>query len=168
MTIAQLATETGFSSGYISSVERGHVNPSLSALLKLTSVLEIDPGFIFEGYANANHTVKVVKKDERLTVVYPGSGFLYELLTRDLTNRKVQFLRVLMPVGTDSGPEALVHEGEEYGLILRGKLELTLAKEVYLLEEGDSTSFQSRIPHRLRNAGDGEVEAVWAFCPPRL
>jgi len=168
ITIAQLAGETGFSSGYISSVERGLVNPSLSALLKITSALEIDPGFLFEGYNPSNHQDPIVRKDERLTLVYPGSNIHYELLTRGLRTRKVEFLRVTIPVGKGSGPRPLVHDGEEYGLVLKGRMELQLGDEVHLLEEGDSIAFPSTIPHGVTNVGDIDVEAIWAMTPPNL
>jgi transcriptional regulator with XRE-family HTH domain len=99
LTIAQLAQKTGFSISYISSVEREHVNPSLSALIKITSILEVDPGFLFDGYSNRNHINQAVKANDRLRLVYPNSGFNYELLSRNPTTRKVEFLRLSIPVG---------------------------------------------------------------------
>jgi mannose-6-phosphate isomerase-like protein (cupin superfamily) len=168
MTIAQLAKETGFSTGYISSVERGRVNPSLSALYKITSALNIDPGLLFEADTPSNQQIQIVRKHERLTVVYPSSNIHYELLTRDLSTRKVEFLRVTIPTGKSSGPKMLVHEGEEYGLILKGRMELTVGDEKFILLAGDSVSFQSTVPHSVANAGKTEIEAIWAMTPPRL
>ena len=168
MTIAALSKETGFSCGYISSVERGRVNPSLSALLKITSVLDINPGFLFGEETSSNHPVQIVRKNERLTVVYPGSNINYELLTRNLSTRKVEFLRITIPAGKRSGSNMLVHEGEEYGLVLKGKMQLIVGDEKFIMEAGDSVSFTSTVPHKLINVGDTAVEAIWAMTPPRL
>jgi quercetin dioxygenase-like cupin family protein/DNA-binding XRE family transcriptional regulator len=170
LTISQLAQKCGFSISYISSVERGHVNPSLAALLKITSALEIDPGFLFDGNSTINNAKNdvVIKSNNRLKLIYPHSGFHYELLTKNLSTKKVEFLRLVMPVGTSSGPEPLVHYGEEYGLILKGKLELILGNEVHILEKDDSFSFLSTTPHRISNVGHTTAEAVWAHTPPRL
>ncbi len=169
LTITQLAQKIGFSPSYISSVERGYVNPSLAALLKITSILEIDPGFLFNGNSTVNQANNVVVKcNNRLKLIYPDSGFHYELLTKNLTTRKVEFLRLIIPVGTSSGSEPLVHDGEEYGLLLKGKLELTIGSEVFILEKNDSWSFLSTTPHRIRNVGNTEAEAVWVLMPPRL
>jgi transcriptional regulator with XRE-family HTH domain len=169
LTITQLAQESGFSPSYISSVERGYVNPSLAALLKITSILEIDPGFLFSGNTTVNQGNNiVVKSNNRLKLIYPDSGFHYELLTKNLTTRKVEFLRLIVPVGACSGSEPLVHDGEEYGLLLKGKLELTLGNEVYILEKNDSFSFVSTTPHRIRNIGNTAAEAIWVLMPPRL
>lgn len=168
MTIAQLSEQTGFSSGYISSVERGHVNPSLSALLKISSALDLDTGVLFESRSHSNSAIQVVRKGERLTLVYPGSNFRYELLTRDLTMRKVEFIRVIIPVGKSSGTKPLTHDGEEYGLVLKGRIQLLLGDETYILHDGDSVSFQSTIPHSVINIGKTDAEAIWVFTPPRL
>jgi mannose-6-phosphate isomerase-like protein (cupin superfamily) len=40
-------------------------------------------------------------------------------------------------------------------------LEITLGFETYRLTSGDSISFDSSRPHRLANAGDVPVEAIW-------
>jgi transcriptional regulator with XRE-family HTH domain len=146
LTISELAKATGFSSGYISSVERGLVNPSLSALVRLTSVLDVDPGFLFKGIGPSNQTVPIVKENERLTLVYPASNIYYELLTKNLTTKKVEFLRIIIPPGKSSGPKPLIHEGEEYGLILKGNMELTLGDVTYKM--GPEIRFLSTVRFR--------------------
>ncbi len=168
LTIAELTKKSGFSSGYISSVERGLVNPSLSALIKLTSVLDIEPGFLFEDKGPRHQSDPIVKVNERVTLVYPGTNIHYELLTKNLTTRKVQFLRIVIPPGKNSGPKPLIHEGEEYGLVLKGNMELTLGDVIYKIGPGDSVSFNSTIPHGVFNAGSTPVEAIWVMTPPRL
>jgi quercetin dioxygenase-like cupin family protein len=53
------------------------------------------------------------------------------------------------------------HTGREYGLLLGGHLEITVGFETSELGPGDSISFDSTVPHRLANAGDEPVRAVW-------
>jgi mannose-6-phosphate isomerase-like protein (cupin superfamily) len=45
--------------------------------------------------------------------------------------------------------------------VLSGVLEVTIGIVTYQLRPGDSISFQSTKPHRLRNAGDVPAEAIW-------
>jgi transcriptional regulator with XRE-family HTH domain len=168
ITIAELAEKSGFSSGYISSVERGLVNPSLSALYKLTSVLDIDTGFLFQDDAGYNQSNPVVHENERLRLAYPGSLIHYELLTRSITSRKAEFLRIAIPPGKGTGVEPLVHDGEEYGLVLNGNLEITLGEKIYKLGPGDSIFFSSTTPHGVVNSGSVKAEAIWVMIPPRL
>jgi quercetin dioxygenase-like cupin family protein len=66
-------------------------------------------------------------------------------------------------VGGSSSQDDLFmrHAGREYGLVLAGTLEVTVGFETYALGPGDSISFDSTIPHRLRNAGSEPVTGVW-------
>ena len=55
------------------------------------------------------------------------------------------------------------HMGREYGVVLAGRLRVTIGfdEEEYELGPGDSIAFESSRPHRLENAGDEPVEAIW-------
>ena len=55
------------------------------------------------------------------------------------------------------------HMGREYGLVLSGHLRVTIGfdEEQHELGPGDSIAFESSRPHRLENAGDEPVEAIW-------
>ncbi|MAF33151.1 MAG: hypothetical protein CL941_04225 [Desulfobacter sp.] len=50
--------------------------------------------------------------------------------------------------------------------MLKGKLQGFIGDQVVVLEEGDSIYFDSSIPHRWDNMGEGEMKAIWAITPP--
>lgn len=168
LTIAKMAQASGFSSGYISSVERGLVNPSLSALFKLTSVLELDPGFLFGEVRDLDQSNPLVKENERLTLIYPASKIRYELLTRSLSSKRAEFVRIIIPPNGNSGPKPLIHEGEEYLLVLNGNIKITLGEMTYKLEPGDSFFFASTTPHAVMNSNSDSAEVIWVMIPPRM
>ena len=60
----------------------------------------------------------------------------------------------------------LHHEAEEGGVVISGRLELTVGDETHLLGPGDSYLFNSRLPHRFRNVGNEECVLVSACTPP--
>jgi mannose-6-phosphate isomerase-like protein (cupin superfamily) len=60
----------------------------------------------------------------------------------------------------------LSHEAEEGGIVLRGRLEVTVGDQVQVLVAGDAYRFNSRLPHRFRNAGNEECVLVSACTPP--
>ena len=70
--------------------------------------------------------------------------------------------------GASTGDDLYTHKGEEAGLVLEGRIELTLGDEVFLLETGDSFSFPSTIPHTYRNPGDTPAAVIWANTPITL
>ena len=63
------------------------------------------------------------------------------------------------------GPDPVTHEGEEWGMVLKGRLKVWLGDEIYFLDEGDSIYFPSTIPHRLANVANEPTEYVWVNCP---
>jgi len=60
-----------------------------------------------------------------------------------------------------------MYEGEEFGLVLEGKLKVQIGKESYALEQGDSISFDSLTPHRFKNIGDDKAKVLWVIFSPR-
>jgi uncharacterized cupin superfamily protein len=67
--------------------------------------------------------------------------------------------------GCDSGGD-LQHEGEEFGYVLEGEIELTVAGRQYTASAGDSFLFRSERPHSFRNKGTREARVVWINTPP--
>jgi quercetin dioxygenase-like cupin family protein len=55
----------------------------------------------------------------------------------------------------------MTHEGFEYGYVISGVVEVTVAHETFVLREGESLGFDSAIPHVLRNIGDTDFQGVW-------
>jgi len=62
----------------------------------------------------------------------------------------------------------LSHAGEEGGVIVKGKIELSGGGDSRVLAAGDAYYFKSSIPHRFRNPGREECELVSASSPPRF
>ncbi|MDI6755754.1 MAG: cupin domain-containing protein [Thermodesulfobacteriota bacterium] len=52
--------------------------------------------------------------------------------------------------------------------IAEGQTKSTIGNQTCVLEEEESISSDSSIPHRWRNVGDTDVHVVWAITPPTL
>lgn len=90
---------------------------------------------------------------------------MYELLSPDL-NRKIEFLYITIKPGDYSSKDLVTHEGEECGIVIKGRLMVKMKDKEYILEEGDSIYFDSTIPHKYINIGDEECISIWAMTPP--
>jgi transcriptional regulator with XRE-family HTH domain len=103
----------------------------------------------------------VVRPDERKVLVL-DSGVTWESLISSHRD-KTDFMFVRYEVGGSSTLEdrLIRHVGTEYGFILKGTLQIALGFDTYVLNAGDSISFDSSRPHRLYNVGDVAVEAIW-------
>ncbi len=95
-------------------------------------------------------------------VLYLDAGVAWELLGR-LPDTHVHFLRITYaPGGSTSRAGVLMrHSGTEYGHVLSGQLTLTLGFDTYLVNPGDSVSFDCSTPHSYANLDSEPAVGVW-------
>ncbi|MBN0329064.1 cupin domain-containing protein, partial [Pseudomonas aeruginosa] len=93
---------------------------------------------------------QVVYKADELIDISSGAVSM-RLVGKAHPSLAIAFLDETYPPGSDTGEEMLNHEGEEAGVLVDGRLELTVGSETYVLERGDSYYFESNKPHRFRN-----------------
>jgi transcriptional regulator with XRE-family HTH domain len=159
----ELAKKAGVSRSLISQIEQGTANPSIDTLRKITQALEIPIVLLFE---ESNPSIGIlVTKNKRKMLKVPESNLVFELLTPDL-NRKIEFLWIEIEPGEQVEPVAFAHEGEECAVILEGQLFFRINDEEYILNPGDSISFDSSQPHSIANPGPEKVVLVTAITPP--
>lgn len=166
MTLQDLAEETGLSAGYLSQLERDRATPSIRALKVISQSLGVTIGWFFpdpetDGKPEAAF---IVRADRRRALRF-ASGIRDELLCPSLAGRLELLLCSFEPAAS-SGDELYSHDGEEAGYVAEGQLELTIGRETFLLNKGDSFHFESTRPHRYRNPGPSETLVVWAMTPP--
>lgn len=153
-TVEQLGAKANVSSSLISQIERGLGNPSFRTLMKLAQALELPLAALFgdfdEGGPEANEDRLVVRKDRRRQLVLPHEGRTFELLTPDLRGGFVMFLTTLGP-GYENSERPSVHPGHEAIHVQGGALEVVYGESTLCLEEGDTMSYDSGVPHWLRN-----------------
>lgn len=165
LTLSQLAKASGLSVGYLSMVEREQAMPSIRSMLSIAHALGVTIGWFFEADpGRPQERGLVVRRTRRRRIDY-SAGILDELLSPSLKGNLELVLCRLAP-GASTGEEPYTHAGEEAGLITRGRLELWVDGQSMMLETGDSFGFESTRPHRYRNPGPDETEAVWAITPP--
>jgi uncharacterized cupin superfamily protein len=80
----------------------------------------------------------------------------------------LQVLYYRLRPGANSGESPYSHDSdEECGVVLRGRLEVSVAGETYVLGPGDAITFESRLPHTWRNPDRKEAcEVLWVVTPP--
>lgn len=164
LNISNLADLSGISSSMISQIENGKVVPTVVVMWKISKALDVSVGYFFDEETNYQKN-PVVRKDERKTILLGKSTRLYEMLVPD-QNRIIEFLKITIKEDDISSSGLVTHEGEECGYVMKGRMKIQLGEEEYILEEGDSISFDSTIPHRYDNAGKGECISIWAMTPP--
>ena len=95
-----------------------------------------------------------------------GGAVSYRQVGANLAGRSLQMIHERYKPGAQSGAKMISHQGEEAGLVIKGRLALEVDGARYELAEGDAYLFDSRKPHSFRNAGEGELVIVSACTPP--
>jgi len=177
LTLEELSKRSGLTKAFLSQLENNkQINPSVGTLKKITNSFGLPIIVLFSESdkdlnaatiteINTNKNVSVVRKEERKAIKYPRSDWMIELLSPDF-NRKIELILTIAKPGQTSGDYLLQHEGEECGLVIKGKIKFTVESEDYILDEGDSIYLNSRLKHRWEILGDEACETIWAITPP--
>jgi transcriptional regulator with XRE-family HTH domain len=163
LSLKQLADRAEVSESFISQVERGVASPSVASLRRIAEALGTSIGSLFDGRTEGG---RVVRAGDRPHLVHPRRKWQDFLLTPQMSKRLQVILSVIEP-GEGSGDEPYSHDSdEECVIVLKGKLEFWVGHERYMLEQGDSLTFESRLPHRNKNPGKSRAEVLWVITPP--
>jgi transcriptional regulator with XRE-family HTH domain len=170
LTARDVAKRVGVSPSLISQIERDKVNPSVSTLWGLVTVLGLTMSDLFSEVESQTYPPSALPAavSGPLTalgaraVVNLASGIRWERLTAE-SDPLVEFLFVVYPAGAASCDEdSLVrHGGKEYGYVIRGRLGVRIGFDEHELGPGMALSFDSSAPHRLWAVGDEDAEAIW-------
>ena len=184
LSLREVARRLNISPSALSQIETGKSRPSVSTLYALVSELGVSLDELFGGRQPpvARSPGRTAKPRTRARSAAEPSGLDSARVQRGSTRHGIElesgvrwerltaqpdagadFLYVAYDVGGSSSQNDLFmrHAGREYGLVLTGSLEVTVGFETYTLEPGDSISFDSTIPHRLRNTGTEPATGVW-------
>jgi transcriptional regulator with XRE-family HTH domain len=159
----KLATISGVSNATISLIEHGRTDPSMGMLKRILDAMGVSFTEFFS--ADDRQAEKYFYAGEELSEISSGP-IAYLQIGSDLSDSQLQILYERYQPGADTGQSMLSHNAEEGGIILSGRLELTVGEQVQTLSAGDAYLFNSRIPHRFRNTGSEECVLVSACTPP--
>lgn len=159
----RLATLAGVSNATISLIEHGRTDPSMGLLKRILDCLDVSFADFFASSAGADD--KFFYNHEELSEISSGP-ISYLQVGSDLSNSQLQIFYERYRPGADTGQSMLSHEAEEGGIILSGRLEVTVGEQVQTLSAGDAYRFNSKLPHRFRNTGNEDCVIVSACTPP--
>lgn len=160
----ELAKRAGVTNGTISLIEQNRVSPSISSLRKVLEGMPMTLSDFFTFDADPQQPRVFYTHDELPNL---GNDQIQLLLVGTSHERRdIAILREVYQPDADTGPEMLMHEGQEGGVVLKGSIEVTVGNDVRILGPGDSYYFDSKLPHRFRNVGGDTCEIVSASSPP--
>ncbi|HVG50093.1 MAG TPA: cupin domain-containing protein [Xanthobacteraceae bacterium] len=163
MSQRTLAKRAGVTNSTVSLIESNQVNPSVGALKRILDGIPIALAEFFS--VSPAQERQIFFRSEDLTEIGKGA-ISYRQVGSHLDNASLQILKERYEPGADTGRVPLKHEGEEGGVVVCGRLEVTVDGERRILGPGDAYVFDSRRPHRFRCVGPEPCEVISACTPP--
>jgi transcriptional regulator with XRE-family HTH domain len=159
----ELARRAGLNHGTIGCIEKETISPSVGSLRKILDSFPMTLSAFFA--LDPESEAQVFFPEAELMEVGSG-GISLRQVGHNLTGRPLQVLLERYAPGAETAAEPYSHAGDEGGVVIAGRIEVTVGRVSRVLGPGDGYLFSSRLPHRFRNVGTEEAVVVSANTPP--
>lgn len=160
----ELATRAGISHSTVSLIERDRMSPSIDTLGAVVEALGTTLVEFFSGLRSSYSYSPVYRPDDFVEIGNPEE-ISYRVIGFNQPARKMQVLLETYQPEADT-KDIFSHDAQEAGMVLEGQIELTVGVESWILSPGDGYYFDSNLPHRFRNIGQGVARIISAITPP--
>ncbi|MGB9627495.1 MAG: helix-turn-helix domain-containing protein [Thermodesulfobacteriota bacterium] len=161
LTQEELAERANLTKGFISQVERDLTSISLDSLVQILDALDEN---ISDFFREASQEKIVFREGDRVAIEKEKVE-KFELLVPGSTNRRLEPVLLTLKKG-QATPKEKPHEGEEFGLVLRGRVNLRFGRESLKLKKGECFYLSADKEHWLHNSGSKEAVVLWISSPP--
>ena len=167
ISVEEMASVTGTTIEFYTACERGETDIPISFLYKCAHHLGIDVTDLIMGETPRLSVYQVVKKNEG-TPVERRHGFSYKNISYLFKGRKVEPFMVTAPYSDEAQNSPIplsVHGGQEFDLVISGKLHIVVDGKSEMLEEGDCIYLDSNYPHGMIAAGGSDCVFLAVVIP---
>ena len=154
----EVAETCGVSLDKYLQIENGEVDITISNLMKVAKKYGVSADALMFAEEPHMRSYFVTRKGQGLSVERT-KAYKYQSLVGGFVNHKADVFIVTV----EPKPEAHTiykntHPGQEFNMVLEGKMELYIGGKTIILEEGDSIYFDSTKPHGMLAIGDKAVK----------
>jgi transcriptional regulator with XRE-family HTH domain len=161
LTQEELASRADLTKGYISQLENDATSPSIATLKVILDVFGVS---MQEFFSETDDEAVVYGRDVRVKAT-DDEKIMVELLVPGAQHRDMDPVLVTLPPGGEM-EEQPFHEGEEFGFVLLGKIQIRLDDQLHTVTKDECFYFTSDKRHSVKNIGKGEARILWVVTPP--
>ena len=162
LTQEELADRCELTKGYISQIENDLTSPSISTLTDILSAL----GTNLKEFFNEEDDDQVVFTEEDYFVKESDDTQITWLVPNSQKNEMEPILMVINP--HTSTMVDMPHEGQEFGYVLEGVVEVVVGTHKSVCRKGETFYFTTDKNHYLINNTSEYVKLIWVSSPPNF
>lgn len=164
MTLKELAEAMGRSLGWISQVERGLSQPSITDLQTISRVFEVPLSLFFGAhYGPKKEQGHVVRAGARREIGERDTGLIETLVSPDLTDDFEVIHSTFLPGSTLDTPKQRATTEVVY--LISGRLDIHIGDQRFVIKAGDSFRIKGSEYHWANPYPDPAC-AIWVISPP--
>lgn len=160
LTLEELASRTELTKGFLSQLERDLTSPSISTLHDILEALGTTLAEFFQD-----------KKEEQ--IVFTNEDYFtderdgYKVSWIVPNAQKNEMEPIILEIQPKQKSQVIVpHEGEEFGLVLEGRVTLVYGDQESVVRKGQNFYIKGEKEHYLRNDGSYNAKVLWICTPP--
>lgn len=135
--------------------EAGTKDFSINTLKQIANKYNIDLNTLLFDDESRMTSYSLTRKEKGLAIERV-KGYQYQALASGFTNRKADIFVVTVPPKEENEPLSLSsHTGQEFNLVIKGRLLIQINGKDLILERGDSLYFDPKLKHGMK-ALDGK------------
>ena len=164
LTQEELADRCELSKGFISQVERDLASPSIATLEDLLQCLGTDLKTFFN---DAEDDVVVFTNEDAFVKENTDSGNTINWIVPNAQKRDMEPIIIeLEPEGKSY--EDTPHDGEEFGYVLSGKIQLVIGNKKYKVNKNECFYYKANQYHYIENTYNVKAKVLWVSTPPNF
>ena len=161
LTQNELADRCDLTKGYISQLENDLTSPSISTLTIILTAL--------------GTSLKEFFDDEEEQIVFSEDDYLVKEKEFEKTvwlvpnSQKNEMEPILYTIDVNQSSDIdMPHEGQEFGYVISGKIELVYGNISKKLKKGETFYITSDKTHYIKNIGNVKAVIIWVSSPPNF
>jgi transcriptional regulator with XRE-family HTH domain len=148
-SLRDVARGTGLSPSFLSLLERGETDITVSRLAAIANHFDHDVGSLL-GYSTRGPTPQIIRRHERVKV-NRGKGVDYNVVR--IPGTELEIVVAIFSPHTALKDE-ITHEGVDIGLCIQGRIVATVNDVDYPIEAGETAIWSGAYRHTMRNDED--------------
>jgi transcriptional regulator with XRE-family HTH domain len=162
LTQEELADRAELSKGFISQLERNLTSPSIATLMDILQCLGTN---LEEFFSGTSAEQVVFKKADYFEKYDPELKNTVKWIIPNAQKNIMEPIMLTLDPGGSTYPDN-PHEGEEFGYVISGSIQLVIGSRSYKVRKGESFYFTANKQHYITASEKTGATLLWVSTPP--